>query len=172
MVQFESFRCQFFSAKLLCLHLVADYLLVAFLNLFLISDSVRRKTAENGGILIAVAGVLKQLNNRMAEDIVAYRGKGSSTLDHDEVPTCAMCMEVLGTYGGPASLTCGHNGCLACLQQVCFICCYLHIRPLLCLGICSLCKRWVPQLCRFRGTLHCLYALSAEHHSMLTSLSA
>jgi hypothetical protein len=102
--------------------LVADYLLVAFLNLFLISDSFRRKTAENGGILIAVAGVLKQLNNRMAEDIVAYRGKGSSTPDHDEVPTCAMCMEVLGTYGGPASLTCGHNGCLACLQQVCFIC--------------------------------------------------
>ncbi|KAH8953247.1 hypothetical protein BDL97_08G014500 [Sphagnum fallax] len=54
----------------------------------------------------------------MTEDIVAYRGKGSSTPDHDEVPTCAMCMEVLGTYGGPASLTCGHNGCLACLQQV------------------------------------------------------
>ncbi|CAM6025770.1 unnamed protein product [Sphagnum balticum] len=77
-----------------------------------------RKTAENGGILIAVAGVLKQLNNRMAEDIVAYRGKGSLTPDHDELPTCAMCMEVLGTYGGPASLTCGHNGCLACLQQV------------------------------------------------------
>jgi hypothetical protein len=37
---------------------------------------------------------------------------------HDEVPTCSMCMEVLGTYGGPASLPCGHNGCLACLQQV------------------------------------------------------
>lgn len=36
----------------------------------------------------------------------------------DEVPTCSMCMEVLGTYGGPASLPCGHNGCLSCLQQV------------------------------------------------------
>ncbi|KAL3677641.1 hypothetical protein R1sor_027589 [Riccia sorocarpa] len=27
-------------------------------------------------------------------------------------------MEVLGTHGGPASLACGHNGCLECLQQV------------------------------------------------------
>eukprot|EP00850_Spirogloea_muscicola_P012440 SM000080S22955 [mRNA] locus=s80:294723:298438:- [translate_table: standard] len=29
-----------------------------------------------------------------------------------------MCMEALGTYGGPASLPCGHNGCLDCLQRV------------------------------------------------------
>ncbi|BBN05224.1 SH3 domain-containing YSC84-like protein 1 [Marchantia polymorpha subsp. ruderalis] len=36
----------------------------------------------------------------------------------DEKPTCAVCMEVLGTHGGPASLACGHNGCLECLQQV------------------------------------------------------
>eukprot|EP00249_Psilotum_nudum_P012362 c23738_g1_i4 orf=466-2217(+) len=36
----------------------------------------------------------------------------------DEVPTCAICMEKLGTYGGPASLACGHNGCLECLQKV------------------------------------------------------
>lgn len=39
-------------------------------------------------------------------------------VQRDEIPTCAMCMEVLGTYGGPASLACGHNGCLECLQQV------------------------------------------------------
>ena len=52
-------------------------------------------------------------------DIVAYGGKsGRSSRDGDELPTCSMCMEVLGTYGGPASLACGHNGCLACLQQV------------------------------------------------------
>ncbi|CAM6090571.1 unnamed protein product [Calypogeia fissa] len=39
-------------------------------------------------------------------------------VQRDDIPTCAMCMEVLGTYGGPASLACGHNGCLECLQQV------------------------------------------------------
>lgn len=34
------------------------------------------------------------------------------------LPTCPVCMEWLGTYGGPSSLPCGHNGCLHCLQQV------------------------------------------------------
>lgn len=35
-----------------------------------------------------------------------------------EVPKCPICMEKLGTHGGPTSLACGHNGCLECLQQV------------------------------------------------------
>ncbi|KAI5073452.1 hypothetical protein GOP47_0011465 [Adiantum capillus-veneris] len=34
------------------------------------------------------------------------------------LPTCPVCMEGLGTYGGPSSLPCGHNGCLHCFQQV------------------------------------------------------
>eukprot|EP01018_Ginkgo_biloba_P004593 Gb_38623 [translate_table: standard] len=38
--------------------------------------------------------------------------------DNMEVPTCAVCLEKLGTYGGPASLACGHNGCLDCLQEL------------------------------------------------------
>ncbi|KAH7285657.1 hypothetical protein KP509_33G039400 [Ceratopteris richardii] len=37
--------------------------------------------------------------------------------DH-RLPICPVCMEELGTYGGPSSLPCGHNGCLHCLQQV------------------------------------------------------
>lgn len=36
----------------------------------------------------------------------------------DELPACAMCLQDLGTHGGPASLPCGHNGCLLCLLQV------------------------------------------------------
>lgn len=38
--------------------------------------------------------------------------------DKINLPTCAVCMENLGTYGGPASLACGHNGCLKCLQEL------------------------------------------------------
>lgn len=53
----------------------------------------------------------------------AMQGSDAQTLDqrhinHNEVPTCPVCMEKLGTYGGPSSLACGHNGCLECLQQV------------------------------------------------------
>lgn len=33
-------------------------------------------------------------------------------------PKCPVCSEKLGTYGGKASLVCGHKGCVECLQQV------------------------------------------------------
>ncbi|KAJ7292268.1 hypothetical protein O6H91_10G038900 [Diphasiastrum complanatum] len=36
----------------------------------------------------------------------------------DDLPTCVVCMDWLGTNDGPASLPCGHNGCLKCLQRV------------------------------------------------------
>ncbi|MCO5550456.1 hypothetical protein L7F22_003943 [Adiantum nelumboides] len=42
----------------------------------------------------------------------------SQTIHEHHLPTCPVCMERLGTYGGPSSLPCGHNGCLHCLQQV------------------------------------------------------
>lgn len=70
---------------------------------------------------------------------------------HDEVPTCSMCMEVLGTYGGPASLPCGHNGCLACLQQV-----LISLPPLL-LGF-----RWLLTLSLFSSILVLLLPLLAR----------
>lgn len=38
--------------------------------------------------------------------------------DGISLPTCVVCMEDLGANGGPASLTCGHNGCLECLQEL------------------------------------------------------
>lgn len=38
--------------------------------------------------------------------------------DGFSLPTCVVCMEDLGANGGPASLTCGHNGCLECLQEL------------------------------------------------------
>eukprot|EP00252_Welwitschia_mirabilis_P001927 TRINITY_DN1189_c0_g1_i2.p1 TRINITY_DN1189_c0_g1~~TRINITY_DN1189_c0_g1_i2.p1 ORF type:complete len:520 (-),score=91.08 TRINITY_DN1189_c0_g1_i2:313-1872(-) len=38
--------------------------------------------------------------------------------DETSMPTCAVCMEIVGTYGGPVSLPCGHNGCLQCLQEL------------------------------------------------------
>ncbi|KAJ7527189.1 hypothetical protein O6H91_16G041600 [Diphasiastrum complanatum] len=38
--------------------------------------------------------------------------------EDDDLPTCVVCMDWLGTNGGPASFPCGHNGCLKCLQTV------------------------------------------------------
>ncbi|KAG2498194.1 hypothetical protein HYH03_003948 [Edaphochlamys debaryana] len=35
-----------------------------------------------------------------------------------ELPLCPVCCETLGKWGGPATLPCGHNGCLECFQQV------------------------------------------------------
>eukprot|EP00887_Chlorella_sp_A99_P007669 scaffold20.g7669.t1 len=34
------------------------------------------------------------------------------------LPTCSVCTELLGLYGGPVTLHCGHNGCLQCLRNV------------------------------------------------------
>jgi hypothetical protein len=42
----------------------------------------------------------------------------SAAAHSPDLPTCAVCMEKLGSYGGPSSLPCGHNGCLQCLQKV------------------------------------------------------
>lgn len=41
-----------------------------------------------------------------------------STRDGENVAICSVCMDILGRNGGPASLTCGHNGCFGCLQKV------------------------------------------------------
>eukprot|EP00250_Pteridium_aquilinum_P001509 c11704_g1_i1 orf=189-1922(-) len=46
------------------------------------------------------------------------QGANKQELFDHHLPTCPVCMEWLGTYGGPSSLPCGHNGCLHCLQQV------------------------------------------------------
>ncbi|GIL55177.1 hypothetical protein Vafri_10769 [Volvox africanus] len=35
-----------------------------------------------------------------------------------ELPLCPVCCETLGRWGGPATLPCGHNGCLDCFQLV------------------------------------------------------
>ncbi|KAG2451181.1 hypothetical protein HYH02_003788 [Chlamydomonas schloesseri] len=35
-----------------------------------------------------------------------------------EIPQCPVCCETLGRWGGPATLPCGHNGCLECFVQV------------------------------------------------------
>eukprot|EP00198_Chlamydomonas_reinhardtii_P009829 XP_001699166.1 predicted protein [Chlamydomonas reinhardtii] len=35
-----------------------------------------------------------------------------------EIPQCPVCCETLGRWGGPATLPCGHNGCVECFQQV------------------------------------------------------
>ncbi|KAI5054942.1 hypothetical protein GOP47_0030087 [Adiantum capillus-veneris] len=46
------------------------------------------------------------------------------TLQHEndwqqiEAVRCLVCLEKVGTYGGVASLACGHRGCVDCLQQV------------------------------------------------------
>ncbi|KAG2435848.1 hypothetical protein HXX76_007043 [Chlamydomonas incerta] len=41
-------------------------------------------------------------------------GSGSDV----EIPQCPVCCETLGRWGGPATLPCGHNGCVECFQQV------------------------------------------------------
>ena len=33
------------------------------------------------------------------------------------VPQCSFCLENLGTYGGPATLPCGHNYCRLCIAS-------------------------------------------------------
>ncbi|GBG69224.1 hypothetical protein CBR_g3923 [Chara braunii] len=33
-------------------------------------------------------------------------------------PSCVVCLDSLGTNGGPASLPCGHNACLECLREM------------------------------------------------------
>eukprot|EP00775_Hariotina_reticulata_P009611 gene9611-9772_t len=35
-----------------------------------------------------------------------------------ELPICPICCELLGKYGGPSTLPCGHNGCLNCFRDV------------------------------------------------------
>lgn len=45
-------------------------------------------------------------------------GENQHDLYDHHLPICPVCMERLGTYGGPSSLPCGHNGCLHCFQQV------------------------------------------------------
>eukprot|EP00249_Psilotum_nudum_P017196 c26205_g1_i2 orf=424-2112(+) len=57
-------------------------------------------------------------NPRQGYKCQTENAKVSKQKLENEVPTCAVCMEKLGTYGGPASLSCGHNGCLECLQKV------------------------------------------------------
>ncbi|KAK9868783.1 hypothetical protein WJX84_006285 [Apatococcus fuscideae] len=34
------------------------------------------------------------------------------------LPECPICLDVLGTFGGPVTLKCGHNGCKFCLVKV------------------------------------------------------
>ncbi|XP_024523058.1 uncharacterized protein LOC9663528 [Selaginella moellendorffii] len=46
------------------------------------------------------------------------RGGGGGGGSDQSLPTCVVCIESLGRHGGPASLPCGHNGCLRCLQKV------------------------------------------------------
>lgn len=47
----------------------------------------------------------------------------NNAITHDEWQQlegakCPVCLETLGTYGGQASLFCGHRGCAECLQKV------------------------------------------------------
>ncbi|KAK9868579.1 hypothetical protein WJX84_008848 [Apatococcus fuscideae] len=34
------------------------------------------------------------------------------------LPCCSTCLDVLGKYGGPVTLPCGHNGCLQCMASI------------------------------------------------------
>lgn len=36
----------------------------------------------------------------------------------DSLPICPVCCDLLGRYGGPSTLPCGHNGCLDCFAHV------------------------------------------------------
>lgn len=58
----------------------------------------------------------------MAEAVDGYPDFEEISLRNDEgpqgLPVCSICTDPLGTWGGPASLACGHNGCLECLQKV------------------------------------------------------
>eukprot|EP01025_Chloroclados_australasicus_P039009 TRINITY_DN4026_c0_g1_i1.p1 TRINITY_DN4026_c0_g1~~TRINITY_DN4026_c0_g1_i1.p1 ORF type:complete len:505 (-),score=55.99 TRINITY_DN4026_c0_g1_i1:1209-2723(-) len=42
----------------------------------------------------------------------------TSDLSGSDSPRCAVCDEVLGKYGGPATLPCGHNGCVHCFASL------------------------------------------------------
>lgn len=35
-----------------------------------------------------------------------------------DLPLCAVCCDTLGKYGGPATLPCGHNGCVDCFNSL------------------------------------------------------
>ena len=43
---------------------------------------------------------------------------GGSDDEASELLVCSICLQRLGAKGGPASLPCGHNGCIDCLKEV------------------------------------------------------
>mmetsp|Transcript_4618 Transcript_4618/g.13264 ORF Transcript_4618/g.13264 Transcript_4618/m.13264 type:complete len:721 (-) Transcript_4618:1058-3220(-) len=75
----------------------------------------------------------------------------------DILPQCAVCYEALGSYGGPVSLPCGHNGCLQCMASV------QRRRP-----ECPLCRAVFPAdlPLTINGELRDLVALAATLHTV------
>ncbi|EFN54864.1 hypothetical protein CHLNCDRAFT_35844 [Chlorella variabilis] len=75
---------------------------------------------------------------------------------NSSLPSCALCTETLGTYGGPTTLPCGHNLCVHCTA-------YLQQRQ----AQCPLCRAEFPQdmplavNCELRELMRMAQALTA-----------